>query len=116
MTKNILLRQHSQLLYLGAEIEKLLLAPANREKLAEKFNDYIELVREHFYEEERHLMSCHPEQFSEHVQKHKAYQRYLFKLCAESPEVIALLAPEILTTWWVKHIKEVDALYLEDQG
>ena len=44
MAKNLLLRQHSQLLSLGAEIEKLLLTPGNEEKLAEKFNDYIDLV------------------------------------------------------------------------
>lgn len=116
MTKSLLLRQHSQLLSMGAEIEKLLLTQANGEKLAEKLNDYIDLVCEHFYEEERYLLSCHPEQFREHVQQHKTYLRSLFKLCTDPPEVIAQLPPEILTTWWVKHIKEVDALYLEDRA
>jgi hemerythrin-like metal-binding protein len=115
MSKQLLLRQHSRVLSLGAEIESLMQAGANGEKLAEKFNDYVDLVREHFYEEERHLLAFHPEQFSEHVQQHKAYQRSLFKLCAEPPKVIVLLAREILTAWWVKHIAEVDALYLEDR-
>lgn len=116
MTKQLLLRQHSRLLSLVAEIEFLLLSRASEAMLAEKINDYIEVVRAHFDVEERHLLACHPAQFIEHVKIHKAYQRRLFKTCSEPAKAHSNFDLELLTHWWEKHIQEVDSLYLEDRA
>lgn len=84
MTKQLLLRQHSRLLSLVAEIEFLLLSRASEAILAE------------------------------HVKIHRAYQYHLFKSCSKLAEAHTNFAPELLTVWWEKHTQEVDSLYLED--